>query len=132
VRTLLVLAAAVTLAVPAARAAPGTFFRTPSRNIYCAYFGSLRCDIRSGLTPKPARPPGCDFDWGQTYVLGRTGRARVGCVSDSVFDPSARVLAYGTTWRRGGIACTSRRTGLRCTNASGHGLFMSRRRSFRF
>jgi hypothetical protein len=62
VRTVLVVAAAVGLAVPAAGAAPNPFFRTPSKNIYCAYFGSLRCDIRSGLKPKPMRPAGCDFD----------------------------------------------------------------------
>jgi hypothetical protein len=54
-------------------AAANPFFRTPSKNIYCAYFGTLRCDIRSGLKPMPARPPGCDFDWGQTVVLGRSG-----------------------------------------------------------
>ena len=127
-----IVVALVGLAVPAAGAAPNPFFRTPSKNIYCAYFGSLRCDIKSGLKPKPAKPHGCDFDWGQTYVLARVGRARIGCVSDSVFDPSAAALAYGKTWRRGSIACISRRSGLRCTNRSGHGFFMSRQRSQRF
>ena len=131
-RALLVLAAVVTLAVPAAGAAPGTFFRTPSGNIYCAYFGSLRCDIRSGLKPKPARPAGCDFDWGQTLVLSRSGRTSVGCVSDSVLDPSARVLPYGTRWRRGGLTCVSKRTALFCFNPQSHGFSMSRSRSYRF
>jgi hypothetical protein len=132
VRVLLLFAAAVTLAVPADGAAPNPFFRTPSKNIYCAYFATLRCDIRSGLKPKPAKPAGCDFDWGQTLVLGRSGRARVGCVSDSVFDPTARVLAYGTMWRRGGITCVSKRTALLCFNSSSHGFSMSRARSYRF
>jgi hypothetical protein len=126
-----VLAAALGLASPAA-AAQSSFFRTPSGNIYCAYFGSLRCDIRSGLVPRPAKPAGCDFDWGGTFELGRTGAARVGCVSDSVFTPSARVLRYGTRWSRGGIVCVSRTSGLRCTNASRRGFFLSRARSFRF
>jgi Family of unknown function (DUF6636) len=125
-------AAALAMAVRPACAAPNPFFRTPSKNIYCAYFGSLRCDIRSGLKPKPARPVGCGFDWGQTFVLSRSGRARVGCVSDSVFDPSARVLPYGAKWRRGGITCASKRTGLLCFNPSSHGVFMSRDRSYRF
>ena len=125
-------AAALAMGAPASAATSSAFFRTPSGNIYCAYFGSLRCDIRSGLVPKPAKPPGCDFDWGQTYELRPTGAARVGCVSDSVFTPSARVLRYGTRWTRGGIACVSRTSGLRCTNVSGRGFFLSRAHSFRF
>ena len=132
VMRLVLVAATLLVAAPVADAASSPFFRTPSKNIYCAYFGSLRCDIRSGLKPTPAKPAGCEFDWGQTYVLGRTARARIGCVSDSVFDPNAAALAYGRTWRRGGISCASRRSGLRCTNRSGHGFLMSRARSHRF
>jgi hypothetical protein len=124
--------AALALAGPAGAAGSGTFFRTPSGNIYCGSFGLLRCDIRSGLVPKPPKPAACDFDWGQTYLLGRTGAARVGCVSDSVFSPTARVLRYGTRWSGGGTTCLSRAAGLRCTNRSGHGFFLSRAHSFRF
>lgn len=131
-RRLLLVLVALVVAVPAATAAPNPFFRTPSKNIYCAYFESLRCDIKSGLKPRPARPAGCDFDWGQTLELSRTGRAKIGCVSDSVYDPHSRALAYGSTWSRGGITCRSKPTGLRCTNRSGHGFFMSRARSYRF
>jgi Family of unknown function (DUF6636) len=113
-------------------------FRTPSGNIGCVYatgFGkgaSLRCDIRSGLKPKPARPKNCDLDWGDSYELGVTGRAYVTCHGDTAIDPHARVLRYGTTWKKNGFACTSKRTGLRCRNRSGHGFFMSRQRSYRF
>jgi uncharacterized protein DUF6636 len=128
---LLVLVAAA-IAIPAASAAPNPFFRTPSKNIYCAYFGSLRCDIKSGIKPKPAKPSGCDFDWGQTLELSRTGRARIGCVSDSVYDPHSRLLPYGSRWKRGGITCKSTAAGLRCSNAGSHGFFMSRGRSYRF
>ena len=112
-------------------------FRTPSRNVYCAETGNgraatLRCDIRSGVRPLPAKPASCDFDWGGGFAIARTGRARITCVSDSVYVASARVLRYGTTWRRDGFACLSRRTGLRCRNASGHGFFLSRQRSYAF
>jgi hypothetical protein len=132
-RTLLVLAAALAVAAPAGGARPDEFFRTPSKNIRCGYFvAQLRCDIASGLKPLPPKPTSCDFDWGQTYFLTRRGRAVIGCVSDSVSSPSARVLAYGTTWRKGGIVCRSRAIGMRCTNTSGHGFFMSRARSYRF
>ena len=123
---------ALAVAAPAAAATSSSFFRTPSGNIYCAYFGSLRCDIRSGILPKPPKPARCDFDGGQTYELPRTGAARVGCVSDSVFTPTARILRYGTRWTRGEITCLSRTSGLRCTNGSRHGFFLSRAHSYRF
>ena len=61
-----------------------------------------------------------------------SGHAHVSCVSDSVHSPSARVLRYGTTWRRDGFVCRSSRAGLRCRNASGHGFFLSRQHSFAF
>jgi hypothetical protein len=108
----------------------------PSRNIECAEFTdarrTLRCDIRSGLKPLPPRPASCEFDWGAGFIMGRRGRAHVSCVSDSVHSPSARVLRYGTTWRRDGFVCRSSRAGLRCRNAAGHGFFLSRQHSFAF
>ena len=114
-------------------------FRTPSGNIGCVYASglgsapSLRCDIRSGLKPKPARPRGCvDLDWGDSYELGRTGRATVTCHGDTAILPNARVLRYGTTWSRNGFTCSSRAAGLRCRNSIGHGFFLSRARSYRF
>ena len=125
------------LLVAAGTAAAGVVsFRMPSRNIECAELtgarATLRCDIRSGVKPLPPKPASCEFDWGAGFVLGRRGRAHVSCVSDSVHSPSARVLRYGTTWRRDGFVCVSRTTGLRCRNAAGHGFFLSRRHSFAF
>jgi uncharacterized protein DUF6636 len=120
----------------AAASASVVSFRMPSKNVYCAEFtgprASLRCDIRSGLKPRPPKPASCEFDWGGGYTLGRRGRARINCVSDSVYSSSARVLRYGTTWRRDGFTCVSRVAGLRCRNAGGHGFFLSRQRSYRF
>lgn len=121
-------------------AAPSpSFFRTPSGNIGCVYApagsgfqASVRCDIRSGLKPKPARPKRCDLDYGDSYTLFRTGRAVVTCHGDTALDPQAPVLAYGKTWRRNGLACSSKAVGLRCTNPAGHGFFLSRARSYRF
>lgn len=125
------------LFVAAGAAAAGVVsFRMPSRNIECAEFTgarpTLRCDIRSGLKPLPPKPASCEFDWGAGFIIGRRGRAHVSCVSDSVHSPSARVLRYGTTWRRDGFVCLSRTIGLRCRNAAGHGFFLSRRHSFAF
>jgi hypothetical protein len=131
-----VFAASVVLAAPASSAETAQyFFRTPSKNIYCAWLSgpqTLRCDILSGVKPLPPKPASCDFDWGAGYEVKRTGRARILCVSDSVVTNSAKVLRYGQTWSRGGFTCISRVTGLRCRNSAGHGFFLSRQRSFRF
>ena len=131
-----VFAAVLAIAAPASAAAPSSyFFRTPSKNIYCAWTSPpavLRCDILSGVRPLPPKPRSCDFDWGAGFDLRRTAPARILCVSDSVVTGSARVLRYGQTWRRGGFTCVSRSVGLRCRNASGRGFFLSRQRSFRF
>jgi hypothetical protein len=114
-------------------------FRTPSGNIYCAHehysFAplELRCEIRSKLKPLPPRPASCgDAAWGEGYSMRPNGPARVLCISDTIYDPKAKVLAYGTTWRGGGFTCTSRAAGLRCANAKGYGFFLSREHSYAF
>ncbi len=108
-------------------AAAFTFFKTPSGNTGCAITGtSVRCDLLRNDAAKPPRPASCDFEWGNSFGLDRTGRARRLCNSDTVFDPGARVLAYGSSIKRRGIKCTSRESGLRCKNRSGHGFKLSR------
>jgi len=133
----LALVAALLFALPGSAIAAAAFvqFRTPSGNIGCAYSSppaSLRCDILSGLKPRPPKPRGCDLDWGFGYTLAPTGRARVVCAGDTAVDRRAKALRYGRTWSRGGLTCTSRIGGLRCTSRSGHGFFLSRLRSFSF
>src|SRR5436305_12322201 len=126
---LAVLGAAALSGLASAESRSGiAFFRTPSGNIGCVYApaeagrqASLRCDIRSGLRPKPARPKRCDLDYGDSYELPKTGRAIVVCHGDTALDPHAPVLAYGKVWRRYGLTCSSKPVGLRCTNTSGHG-----------
>jgi len=117
---------------PSAGAAPlrTRKFKMPSRNIYCLISGgALRCDILSGLNPEPKRH--CDFDWSGLALRPRS-RARPLCVSDSIADQDARTLRYGKRWKRRGIVCMSRRTGLRCRNRVDHGFFLSRRDWNRF
>jgi hypothetical protein len=127
------LAVAAGLAVPAsARTVAFVSFRTPSKNIYCAYSSGLgapaflRCDIRSKLRPAP-RPHSCvEGVYGESVGMTKTGSAHVLCISDTTYNPAARVLAYGTSWSRDGFRCVSRSTGLTCTSSRGHGFFLSR------
>jgi len=113
-------------------------FLTPSGNIGCGYSSgmgprSLRCDIASGLKPRPARPKGCvHLNWGDSYTIEDHGRATVTCHGDTVIIKGSKVIAYGRTWRRGGFECWSRAKGLTCKNASHHGWFLSREHSYRF
>jgi hypothetical protein len=128
----------VLAAAGAASAATSITFRTPTGNIGCAFMSggglepNLRCDIRSGIRPKPPRPRVCSHDWGFSYAMAPTGTARALCAGDTVIRPMAKVLAYGKTWSHVGFTCTSRVPGVRCTNRSGHGFFLSRARSYRF
>jgi Family of unknown function (DUF6636) len=132
--------AVLVLAVPNAFGASGAdTFRMPSGNIFCAYehynFAptSLRCEIRSRIKPRPPRPASCgDAVWGEGYSMLRRGPAHVLCITDTIYDPKAKVLRYGTTYRYGVFRCTAKTTGLRCVNATGNGFFLSRRHSYTF
>jgi len=139
---LAVVGAAVVLALAGgtARAATSNSFLTPSKNIGCIYvapFAStdrpyLRCDIGGGLHPLPPRPKSCDLDWGYGYEMFAYGRAKPFCAGDTAKDPRAPILQYGRTWRRGPFKCVSQPIGLRCTNSSRRGFFLSRQRSYTF
>jgi hypothetical protein len=115
------------LLVPATGGA-AVHFRTPSGNIGCyADRSSIRCDIgRTDFRP-PAQPAACEFDYGNAFSMGRTGRAQRICHSDTVLG-GPRLLRYGQTLRIGAFTCASRSSGLTCRNARGRGWFLSRQR----
>lgn len=134
VRFALLLALVVPLTASAATPA-FEFFQTPSHNIGCVYSGSpqnLRCDIRTGLKPPPAKPKGCQNDWTFGYQVAPRGPARTVCAGDTVFSPGAKVVGYGSTWRAGPFVCVSKRIGLYCQNGSDNGFSLSRGFSYRF
>jgi len=141
-RVLLVAAvvlAGAALAGPAtAKKAVFVTFLTPSRNIGCGYHSgsgssSLRCDIASGIKPRPKRPHGCKhLAWGDSYEMSVKGRVGLTCHGDTVIIKGSKVIAYGKTWKRGGFECWSRKKGLTCKNASHHGFLLSRKHSYRF
>jgi hypothetical protein len=112
-------------------------FVTPSGNIHCAVVGEtkkvLRCEIRSRIKPLPPQPYSgyCQFDWGAGFSLSRRGKPTVLCISDTI-SGSNYTLNYGSTWRYLDFWCTSRKTGLVCTNSSGNGFSLNRNRSSAF
>ena len=55
----------------------------------------------------------------------------VACTGGTLYDPGTEhpryvVLAYGTTWKQGGLTCSSATTGVTCENGHGHGVFLAR------
>jgi uncharacterized protein DUF6636 len=101
-------------------------FRTPSKNIVCLLNrDSVRCDIgRKSWTP-PAKPTGCQLDWGHGAFID-AGKAGVTCAGDSLLGEPARLLDYGTGLRSGDVSCESESTGLRCADErTGHGFTLA-------
>jgi hypothetical protein len=89
--------------------------------------GQARCDVHERTWQVPQKPADCAFDFGTGAVLDQGQRGQLSCVSDTLVDPSLRVLAYGEAVQLGDITCVSRETGVRCEDAgSGHGFAVAR------
>ena len=107
-------------------------FQTPSKNVYCQFYAedgpsTLRCDMMQvDVQPRPPVP--CEGDYGRAFEMTARGPAERICRSDTLYDPSLPVLAYGEIWQRGGFTCRSEQTGLTCFNAMEHGFSLSRAR----
>ena len=103
--------------------------RTPTGNISCALTpgGTLYCEIKHANYAKAAQQRCSDLDW-HGFELAPTRRGALTCTGGILIVGRVRyrTLAYGTTWRRGAFTCTSRFSGLTCTNSAGHGVFVSR------
>jgi len=106
------------LLAPAAADAAFRDFRSPSGKLACAFYSDAEI------------PPLVRCDWqgsdDQAVQLRETGRARLRHVTDTVMNPEAKRLRYGTstTFRR--LKCVSRRRGIKCRSlVSGHGFWVS-------
>jgi hypothetical protein len=77
-------------------------------------------------------PKDCRLAYGDSLEMSATGRPGLTCHGDTVFDPRAKVLAYGRTFTSGPFRCTSQSAGLTCRNRAGHGWFLSRQSYRRF
>lgn len=108
------------------------FFQSPTGNIACLFdvgtTTSVRCDLaqlnRSFMTP----PKDCDLDWGDSFEVA-TGDKRGGlaCHGDTVINPKALRLDYGSTLSFGDISCVSAKNGITCKTGQGHGFTVSRK-----
>jgi len=132
-RFLLLLAGIAVIALAAPAGASAASFRSPSGNISCYILADgVRCDIVRRDWEPPPKPASCEFDYGHGLSVGRQGRGRFVCSSDSVLN-NGRKLHYGASIARGRFRCTSLRSGMRCVNErNGHGFKLSRQRAIRF
>ena len=106
------------LLAPAAAHAAYRDFRSPSGKLACAFYSDAE-------TPPLVR---CDWQGSddQAIQLRETGRARLRHVTDTVMNPEAKVLPYGSSTRFRALKCISRRRGVKCRSlASGHGFWVS-------
>ncbi|MCW2621453.1 MAG: hypothetical protein JWL64_1055 [Frankiales bacterium] len=93
-----------------------TFFTTPTRNIACTIGPGMgaRCDVQDHSWQAPRKPEDCTLDYGDSLYVGAT-QAGFACVGDTVRDPAAQVLAYGSTLATSDVRCLSETTGVTCT-----------------
>jgi hypothetical protein len=107
-------------------------FQLPGHEFLCVYDTErkfLRCDKTGGLTPPPNGSRFCPTVPGEGGAwdgmgIAADGRASKLCVSDAAGSLTSRIIAYGQSWRYGLDSCLSRRLGLTCVGASGHGFFL--------
>jgi hypothetical protein len=123
-----VVAAALAIVPAGASAARIKFFQAPSGNIACVVGAGLaRCDIQQHSWPTPPKPASCMEDYGNGVEVIGGHPGEYTCAGDSVFSPGIRVLQYGDKITKNRFTCTSKVTGMRCSNRnSGHGFFISR------
>ncbi len=139
-RALVLLALVTAVAAAAVHAAPLPGVKTPTRNISCFYVpikpttrGYLLCAIKTASYSR-AEQSRCQARTGldcHGFELSTSRKAQPVCSGGVLYDigrdtPTFVVLAYGRTWRSHGFSCTSRVSGLTCTNGHRHGLFLSR------
>jgi hypothetical protein len=123
----LALVLVLALAVPATAAAKVVHyknFRSPSKMITCisVKYGGKGIECSAPYLPPPK------YDTDPYYGLEPTGKAFLAERGDYPGYPKAkqRTLHYGDTYKRHGIRCTMRESGLTCRNKSGHGFHLAK------
>jgi hypothetical protein len=108
-------------------AAVAIYFGTPDDAAYC------------GMGPDSPHQSSQEYihcftpDDGFSVSMGKLSRPQKAYYADykgQYVHPYKR-LGFGQTWRWHGFSCTSRATGLTCTNPGGHGWWLGRFRGYR-
>jgi|tagenome__1003787_1003787.scaffolds.fasta_scaffold20768166_2 hypothetical protein len=139
-RALLIVIAVAALA-GTARAAQLPGVVTPSGNIHCfaaPVAGTTKTDLVCNIAHALYAPalaqfcgtrPQSGLDW-KGFELTSRAKGTIICAHGALHKPSDtlafRPLRYGKTWRHGAYACVSRTTGVTCTNAARHGIYVGR------
>ncbi len=102
-------------------------FQSPSGNIACQMTQKfVRCDIAERSWNPPAAPSDCPVDFGQGIQLPASGTASFVCAGDTVLNPDAQELPYGSSSQVGAIRCDSNDSGIECENGGGGKFSLSR------
>jgi hypothetical protein len=109
-------------------------FTSPTGNIFCSIAAGdvpRGCEVRDGRATPP--PGTCDADGGGVKDVGRIewdgGTPKPICNSDTMFQPGAQVLQYGSTAQVQGspFLCVSETLGMTCVNTdSKKGFFLAK------
>ena len=105
-------------AVPASAGAALRDFRSPTGKLACLFYSDAQ-------VPRQVR---CEWDGGgdRAVQLRETGKGKRIKITDTVFNPEAKPLAYGKSTTFGRLKCTSRTTGITCKSLrSNHGFTVS-------
>ena len=102
-------------------------FQSPSGNIACVMTQRYaRCDVAERDWSPPAAPADCQLDFGHAIQLAAEGSASFVCAGDTVLNPDARELPYGSASQVGAITCESDEAEIECENMSGGKFSLSR------
>lgn len=115
---LALLATGVAATVPASADAALRTFRSPTGNLGCMFYSDAE-------VPRQVR---CEWKGGndRAVLLNETGKGKRIKITDTVFDPKAKALAYGKSTTFGRLKCTSRTSGITCKSLrSKHGFTVS-------
>jgi hypothetical protein len=105
-----------------------------SRRIACGFgevagTATVRCDVQGRWNV--TTPANCHGGYGDSVELRAYTAPQLGCHTDTVFAPKARIIPNGTTVRYAQITCVFAASGVTCGNGA-HERFLVSPRSYTF
>ena len=124
-----VVATAASGAVASAKTVRYNNIVSPTKNISCyAVRDSSRIECLAPYLPRPSVGEGDPY-----FTVGPRGRAKLSSRGDFPgFSSPRRTLHYGDLWKRTGLACSMKKSGLTCRNRDNHGFHIAKGNSYRF